>query len=89
MESILTSFWPQTGDGCWIADRNILLVNTPSTETGQTCNILLHYFHELKINIGLCVLIDQVVTVPGMECTYVSGKEAHMFVYYIDRIISD
>jgi hypothetical protein len=56
-------FWPQRYDCCWIEDDNVqLVIHTPSTEAGQTYKILPDYCPKLRRNIGVGVLIGQILT---------------------------
>jgi hypothetical protein len=82
-------FWPQRDNCCcWIEDNNVLFViHTPNTETGQTEKCYQNYYPKLRSNIGVGVLVDQILTthmnVSGMEPTYTSSKEARVLMYYI------
>jgi hypothetical protein len=80
-------FWSERDGRCWIEDDNVLLViELLSTETGHT-KFYQNYYLKLRRNIGVGVLIDQILTahmnVPGMLPTYASGNEALVLIYYI------
>jgi hypothetical protein len=81
-------FWPQREDCCWIEDNNVqLVIHVPNAKTGQNIKCYQNYYPKFRRNIGVGVLVDQILTthmkVPGMEPTYASGKEAHVLMYYI------
>jgi hypothetical protein len=81
-------FWPQnTVARLKIKMFSLSQVHIPSAKTGQTYKVLPGLLSQNEKYIGVGVLIDKTyqphMNVPGMEPTYVSDKEAHVFVYYI------
>jgi hypothetical protein len=86
MDQILTSFGIKE---MIAAGLNITVLSCihPALRQVKHIKFRQNYYPRLRRNIGVGVLIDQILTthmnVPGMEPTYASGKEAHVLIYYI------